>query len=84
MGGKLKQRVCIKIWVILGTSATKTLEMLCETFGEHPLSQEAVFEWCSRFEARQVSVNCILVRNSGLRMQQQKLSTEVCIIQNVT
>jgi hypothetical protein len=27
----------------LGKSATETLEMLCEAFGEHSLSQTAVF-----------------------------------------
>jgi hypothetical protein len=30
--------------------------MLCETFGEHPLSRTAVFEWHSRFKASQLSV----------------------------
>jgi transposase len=42
--------------VKLGKSATETLEMLCEAFGEHSLSQTAVFEWHSRFKAGQLSV----------------------------
>jgi transposase len=42
--------------VKLGKSATKVLEMLREAFGEHSLSQTAVFEWCSRFKAGRVSV----------------------------
>jgi hypothetical protein len=44
MDGKNEQRVCIKFFVKLGKSATKTLQMLCEAFGEHFLSQTAVFE----------------------------------------
>jgi hypothetical protein len=43
MDGKIK-RVCIKFCMKLGKSATKTLEMLCEAFGDHSLSQTAVFE----------------------------------------
>jgi hypothetical protein len=36
--GKIEQRVCIKFYVNLGTSATETLEILHEAFGEHSLS----------------------------------------------
>jgi hypothetical protein len=35
MDGKIEQCVCIKFCVKLGKSATETLEMLCEAFGEH-------------------------------------------------
>jgi hypothetical protein len=52
---KLKQYVCIKFCVKLSKSATETLEMLCEAFGEHSLSLIAVFEWHSRFKDGQVS-----------------------------
>jgi hypothetical protein len=38
------QRVCIKFCMKLGKSATETLEMLPEAFGEHSLSRTAVFE----------------------------------------
>jgi hypothetical protein len=55
MDGKIKQFVCIKFYVKLSKSATKTLEMLHEAFGEHSLSQTAVFIWHSRFKAGQVS-----------------------------
>jgi hypothetical protein len=55
MDGKIEQRVCIKFCVKLGKSATETLETLCEAFGGHSLNQRAVFEWHSRFMARQVS-----------------------------
>jgi transposase len=56
MDSKIEQRVCIKFCVKLGKSATKTLEMLCEAFGEHSLSRVVVFQWHSRFKAGQVSV----------------------------
>jgi hypothetical protein len=40
----------------LGISTTEALEMLHEGFGEHSLSQRAVFEWHSCFKAGQGSV----------------------------
>jgi hypothetical protein len=56
MGGKIKQCVCNKFCVKLGKSATETLQMLHEPFGEHSLSRTAVFVWHSRFKACGVSV----------------------------
>jgi hypothetical protein len=56
MDGKIEQCVCIKFCMKLDKFTTKTLEMLCEAFGEHSLSQTAVFEWNSRFKASRVSV----------------------------
>jgi hypothetical protein len=56
MDRKIEQRVCIKFCVKLGKSATETLEMLREDFGEHSLSRAAVFECHSRFKAGRVSV----------------------------
>jgi hypothetical protein len=53
---KWQQCVCIKFCVKLSKSVTKTLEMLREAFGEHSLSQTAVFEWHSCFRSGQVSV----------------------------
>jgi hypothetical protein len=47
MDGKFEQQVCVK----LSMSATKTLEMLREAFGEHSLSQTVVSEWHSCFKA---------------------------------
>jgi hypothetical protein len=44
MDGKIEQRACIKFCVKLSKSATKTLEMLHEAFGEHSLSRTTVFE----------------------------------------
>jgi hypothetical protein len=55
MDGKMEQRVCIEFYLELGKSATKTLEMLREAFGEHSLSR-TVFEWHSCFKASRVSV----------------------------
>jgi hypothetical protein len=43
MVGKIKQRVCVKFCVELGKSATETLEILREVFGEHSLSRTKVF-----------------------------------------
>jgi hypothetical protein len=40
---KLEQCVCIKFCLKLGKSATETLEMLLEAFGEHSLSLTLVF-----------------------------------------
>jgi hypothetical protein len=55
MDGKIKQRVCIKFCVKFSKPATETLEILCKAFGEHSLSQTAVFEWHSHFKGGQVS-----------------------------
>jgi hypothetical protein len=44
MDGKIEQCACIKFCVKLGKSATNTLEILHEAFGEHSLSRTAVFE----------------------------------------
>jgi hypothetical protein len=56
MDGKIKQCFCIQFCVSLGKSATETLEILHEAFGEHSLSRTVVFEWHSCFKAGQVSV----------------------------
>jgi hypothetical protein len=47
---------CIKFCIELGNSTTETLEMLCEAFRKHSLSQTSVFEWHSRFKSAQVPV----------------------------
>jgi hypothetical protein len=56
MDAKIEQHVCIKFGVKLSKSSTKTLEMLCDAFGEHSLSQTVVSESHSHFMARRVSV----------------------------
>jgi hypothetical protein len=56
MDGKIEQRASIKSCVKLGKSATETLEMLHEAFGEHSSSWTAVSEWHSCFKASRVPV----------------------------
>jgi hypothetical protein len=56
MDDKIEQHVCIKFYVKLGKSATRTLEMLHHAFGEHSLSQTMIFEWQLHFKASRVSV----------------------------
>jgi hypothetical protein len=56
MEGKIEERVCIELCMKLGKSATETLEMLHEAFGEHSLSQTMVFEWHSWFKTGLASV----------------------------
>jgi hypothetical protein len=51
MDGKSNQRVCIKFCMKLVKTIIETLEMLCESFGEHSLRWTAVFEWHSCFKA---------------------------------
>jgi hypothetical protein len=55
MDDKITQRVCTKVCVKLGKSATETLEILREVFGEHSLSRAAVFQSHSRFKVGRVS-----------------------------
>jgi hypothetical protein len=51
MDDKIKQHVCIQFCVKLSKSATETLAMLHEAFGEHSLRRTAVFEWHLCFKA---------------------------------
>jgi hypothetical protein len=48
-GWQNEQHVCIKFCVKLVKSATETLEMLHEAFGEYSLTRTVVFEWQSHF-----------------------------------
>jgi hypothetical protein len=56
MDAKIEQGVYIMFCVKLGKSATETHEMFREAFGEHSLSQTAVFRCHSCFKAGRVSV----------------------------
>jgi hypothetical protein len=47
--------VCITFYVKLGKSATETLEMLREAFGEIFVSRTSAFEWHLRFKTGRVS-----------------------------
>jgi hypothetical protein len=73
MDGKMEQRVCIKFCVKLGKSTTETLEMLCETFGEHSLSWTVVFEWCSRFKGSPVQLMMANIQGSQIPMKRDKM-----------
>jgi hypothetical protein len=56
MDGKIKQRVCIQFCVKFGKSATETLEMLREAFGEHSLRRTEVFEWPVKCQLKMTNV----------------------------
>jgi hypothetical protein len=43
MDGKIEQCVCIRFCVKVGKSATETLEMLHEAFGEHFFKMDSGF-----------------------------------------
>jgi hypothetical protein len=73
IGGKIEQRVCIKFCVKLGKSATETLEMLHDAFGEHSLSRTAVFERHSHFKAGPVSVEMTNVQGDQAPSKRKKI-----------
>jgi hypothetical protein len=56
MDGKTEQYVYNTFCVKLRKSATETLEMLREAFGEYSLSPTVVFEWHSCYMARRLSI----------------------------
>jgi hypothetical protein len=72
MDGKIEQRVCIKFCVKLYKSATETLEMFHEAFGEHSLSRTVVFEWHSCFKASLLLVEMTNVQGDQAPAKQQK------------
>jgi len=51
-----EQRVCIKVCASLGKSATETLTMIQQAFGDQSLSRAQVFQWHARFETGRTSV----------------------------
>ena len=51
-----EQRVCIKVCASLGKSATETLTMIQQAFGDQSLSRAQVFQWHARFETGLTSV----------------------------
>jgi hypothetical protein len=55
MNGKIGQCGCIKFCMKLVKSATETLEMLREAFGDHSSSRTVVSEWHSCFKSSRVS-----------------------------
>ena len=57
MDQRREQRVCIKFCANLGKSATETLEMIQQGFGDQSLSRTQVFQWHARFKAGRTSVD---------------------------
>ena len=57
MDQRKEQRVCIKFCANLGKSATETLEMIQQDFGDHSLSRTHVLEWHARFKTGRTSVD---------------------------
>ena len=45
----IEQRINIKFCVKHGKTATETLKMLCDVYGDSSLSRTRVFEWHKRF-----------------------------------
>ena len=52
-----EQRVCITFCANLGKSATETLEMIQQGFGDQSLSRTQVFQWHARFKTCRTSVD---------------------------
>jgi len=57
MDQRNEQRVCIKLCANLGKSATKTLKMIQQGFGDQSLSRTHVFQWHTRFKTGRTSVD---------------------------
>ena len=57
MDQRKEQRVCIKFCVNLGKSATETLKMIQQGFGDQSLSRSQVFQWHTRFKTGRTSVD---------------------------
>ena len=57
MDQRKEQRVCIRFCANLGKSATETLEMIQQGFGDQSLSRTQVFQWHARFKAGRTSVD---------------------------
>jgi len=57
MDQRKEQRVCIKFCANLGKSATETLKMIQQDFGDQSLSRTQVFQWHTRFKTGRTSVD---------------------------
>jgi len=52
-----EQQVCIKFCANLGKSATETLKMIQQGFGDQRLSRTQVFQWHTRFKTSRTSID---------------------------
>jgi hypothetical protein len=66
MDGKIEQHVCIKFCMKLGKSATETLEILLEAFGEH-----------SRFKAVDCQLKMTNVQGDQAPAKRQKMLKKI-------
>jgi len=57
MDQRKEQRVFIRFCVNLGKSATETLELIQQVFGDQSLSRTQMFKWHARFKASRTSVD---------------------------
>jgi len=57
MDQRKEQRVCIKFCANLGKSATETLTMIQQAFGDQSLSRAQVFQWHAQFKKGHTSVD---------------------------
>jgi hypothetical protein len=73
---KLEQCVCIKFCVKLGKSATETLEMLRESFGEYSLSRTAGLERHSRLRPVECQMKMTNFQGDQAPAKRQKMLTK--------
>ena len=57
MNQRKEERVCIKFCANLGESATETLTIIQQAFGDQTLSRARVFQWHARFKTSRTSVD---------------------------
>ena len=57
MDQRKEQQMCIKFCANLGKSATETLKMIHQGFGDQTLSRTQVFQWHTRFKTSHTSVD---------------------------
>ena len=57
MDQRNEQRVCIKFCANLGKSATETLTMIQQAFGDQSLSHVQVFQWHAQFKTGRTTVD---------------------------
>jgi len=57
MDQRKEQRMCIKFCAIFGKSATETLTVIQQVFGDQTLSCAQAFQWHARFKTGRISVD---------------------------
>jgi len=72
-----EQRICIKFCFKIGKTATETIQLLQQAYGEDAMGRTQVFEWFCRFKEGRTSVE------SGPRSGQPSTSRNEEIIAKV-